>query len=142
MNATLAPDRAAIPVFPAADGDQAWQLLDDPAEWPAFGRELGAAGAGCWESQVVVEGMHCAACAFTVEAALRQVPGVMEVQVNAASRRARVVWSPAQARPSHWFEASAKAGYRLLPGSDRSVRECAGANRGWPCGAGSCRASA
>ncbi|WP_418128177.1 cation-translocating P-type ATPase [Variovorax sp. 375MFSha3.1] len=123
MNATLAPDRAAIPVFPAADGDQAWQLLDDPAEWPAFGRELGAAGAGCWESQVVVEGMHCAACAFTVEAALRQVPGVMEAQVNAASRRARVVWSPAQTRPSRWFEASAKAGYRLLPGSDRSVRE-------------------
>ncbi|WP_395322212.1 heavy metal translocating P-type ATPase [Variovorax sp. UC74_104] len=123
MNATLAPDRAAISDFPAADGDQAWQLLDDPAEWPAFGRELDAAGAGCWESQVVVEGMHCAACAFTVEAALRQVPGVIEAQVNAASRRARVVWSPAQTRPSRWFEACAKAGHPLLPGGDRSARE-------------------
>ncbi|NVM90142.1 Cu2+-exporting ATPase [Variovorax sp. SG517] len=123
MNATLAPDRAAIPDFPAVDGDQAWQLLDDPAEWPVFGRELDAAGAGCWESQVMVEGMHCAACAFTVEAALRQVPGVIEAQVNAASRRARVVWSPAQTRPSRWFEVCAKAGHPLLPGGDRSARE-------------------
>ncbi|MBN8758164.1 MULTISPECIES: heavy metal translocating P-type ATPase [Variovorax] len=126
MNATFAPDRVAIPALPtaaAAASEEAWQVLDDPAEWPAFGRELDAADGGHWESQVVVEGMHCAACAFTVEAALRQVPGVSEAQVNAASRRARVVWSPAQTLPSRWFEASAKAGYRLLPGSDRFVRE-------------------
>lgn len=126
MNATLASDRVAIPALPtaaAAASEEAWQVLDDPAEWSAFGRELDAADCGNWESQVVVEGMHCAACAFTVEAALRQVPGVRDAQVNAASRRARVVWSPSQTRPSQWFEASAKAGYRLLPGSDRSVRE-------------------
>lgn len=126
MNATLAPDRVAIPALPtaaAAASEEAWQVLDDPAEWSAFGSELDAADGGHWESQVVVEGMHCAACAFTVEAALRQVPGVREAQVNAASQRARVVWSPSQTRPSQWFEASAKAGYRLLPGSDRSVRE-------------------
>lgn len=123
MNATLAPDRIAIPVLPAAASEEAWQVLDDPAEWAAFGRELDSADGGHWESQVVVEGMHCAACAFTVEAALQQVPGVSEAQVNAASRAARVVWSPAQTRPSRWFEAAAKSGYRLLPGSDRSARE-------------------
>ena len=123
MNATLAPDRVAIPASPEAASEEAWQILDDPAEWAGFGRELDRVDGGHWESQVVVEGMHCAACAFTVEAALRQVPGVSEAQVNAASRRARVVWSPALTRPSRWFEAGAKAGYRLLPGSDRCARE-------------------
>ena len=78
--------------MPAAP-PSAWSLLDDPAEWPGFGRALDGDAAGRWESQAVVEGMHCAACAFTVEAALRQVPGVLSAEVNAASRRARVVWS-------------------------------------------------
>lgn len=91
-------------------------MLDDPLEWAAFSQlEQGDAATGQWASQVAVEGMHCAACAFTVEDTLRKVPGVLEAQVNAASRRARVVWSAAATRPSRWFEASAAAGYPLLP---------------------------
>lgn len=104
--------------LPAAQ-QPVWSVLDDPAEWPAFSRALSPDGAaGRWESQVVVEGMHCAACAFTVEAALMRVPGVVSAEVNAASRRARVVWSAAAVKPSRWFEASADAGYRLVPAGD------------------------
>ena len=43
-------------------------LLDDPQEWSAFGRPVGPTGqaaedpASCaWDSQVVLDGMHCAA---------------------------------------------------------------------------------
>ena len=101
----------------------AWAVLDDPSEWSAFGHALDAdAVTGRWESQVVVEGMHCAACAFTVESALRQVPGVLRADVNAASRRARVVWSAAVVRPAGWFAASASAGYRLVPAGDLQAR--------------------
>ncbi|MBT2326713.1 cation-translocating P-type ATPase [Variovorax paradoxus] len=111
---------------PATDDRAAragWSLLDDPAEWSSFGCALdGDTAAGRWESQVVVEGMHCAACAFTVEAALAQVPGVLKVEVNAASRRARIVWSSAVVKPSRWFEASAAAGYRLVPAGDTFMR--------------------
>jgi len=104
-----------LPV-PAAAGQAALSALDDPAEWPAFGRLLDAEpAAGRWESQVLVQGMHCAACAFSVEAALRRVPGVEEVQVNAASQRARVVWSSTVGPPSRWFAAAAAAGYPLVP---------------------------
>ena len=49
-------------------------LLDDAREWPRFGRQLD--GSERWESQVVVGGMYCAACALTIEDALRAVPGV------------------------------------------------------------------
>lgn len=100
---------------------EAWQVLDDPAEWPAFGRALDAAGG--WESQVAIEGMHCATCGLAVEAALAAVPGVREAQVNAASRRARIVWSAALTRPSRWFEAAEAAGYRLVPAADGAARE-------------------
>jgi Cu2+-exporting ATPase len=107
-----------------ADAQPASALLDDPAEWPAFGRPLDEdAESGRWESQVVVEGMHCAACALTVEAALALVPGVLKVDVNAATRRARVVWSAGTVKPSRWFDASAAAGYRLVPAADMLQRE-------------------
>ncbi|RZL89894.1 MAG: cation-translocating P-type ATPase [Variovorax sp.] len=98
-------------------------LLDDPVEWPAFGRSLDDdPRAGRWESHVIVEGMHCAACAFSVEAVLAQVPGVQRVEVNAATRRARVVWSAATVKPSRWFAACSAAGYRLVPAADMFVR--------------------
>ncbi|SFQ59616.1 Cu2+-exporting ATPase [Variovorax sp. OK605] len=107
---------------PRASAADFWQVLDDPAEWSAFGNALdGDTAGGRWESMVAVEGMHCAACALSVEAALMQVPGVTEAQVNAASRRARVVWSPAATRPSRWFEASAGAGYPLMPAGSASA---------------------
>ncbi|MBB3176571.1 cation-translocating P-type ATPase [Variovorax sp. Sphag1AA] len=100
-----------------------WSLLDDPAEWPEFGRLLdGDEARGRWESQVVVEGMHCAACALSVEEAVGRVPGVERVEVNAASHRARIVWSSTAVKPSRWFAASAAAGYALVPAGDVSAR--------------------
>ncbi|MDM0028142.1 heavy metal translocating P-type ATPase [Variovorax saccharolyticus] len=117
MEAALPSPSSAMNL--SAAPQSAWSLLDDPAEWPGFGRALDDGdAAGRWESQAVVEGMHCAACAFTVEAALRQVPGVLSAEVNAASRRARVVWSAAAVKPSRWFAASESAGYRLVPAAD------------------------
>jgi len=105
-------------------------LLDDPQEWSAFGRPVGPAGqaaedpASCaWDSQVVLEGMHCAACALTIEDALRSVPGVLQADVSAATRRARVVWQPSQVQPSQWMDAVHKAGYRAMPAMDAFARE-------------------
>ncbi|MET3378065.1 heavy metal translocating P-type ATPase [Variovorax paradoxus] len=120
MQAVLVPFSPHSSSTPAAA--ETWQVLDEPAEWPAFGQlEEGDAATGRWASQVAVEGMHCAACAFTVEAALLKVPGVLEAQVNAASRRARVVWSATATRPSSWFEASAAAGYPLVPAGSQQA---------------------
>ena len=98
--------------------------LDNPAEWPTFGRcTEGDAADGHWESQVAVAGMHCAACAFALEAALARVPGVVEAQVNAATRRARVLWSAREVRPSAWFGAARDAGYTLAPLGGLGARE-------------------
>jgi Cu2+-exporting ATPase len=120
MQAALAPFSPHPSSAPAPA--EPWQVLDDPAEWPAFSQlEEGDAATGRWASHVAVEGMHCAACSFTVEAALLKEPGVLEAQVNAASRRARVVWSAAATRPSRWFEASAAAGYPLLPAGSQTA---------------------
>ncbi len=122
------------PAGPQPVPPSAWEaaageaLLDDPQEWPSFGR-LCAPGQGsaqqtqAWESHVVIEGMHCAACALTVEDALRSVPGVQQAEVSAASQRARLVWQPGLTRPSEWMQALRRAGYRALPALDAQTRD-------------------
>ena len=78
--------------------------------------------ASTWDSHVVLEGMHCAACALTIEDALRAVPGVLQADVSAATRRARVVWQPGRVLPSQWMKAVQNAGYRAMPAMDAFAR--------------------
>lgn len=92
-------------------------LLDNPGEWSAFSRPL-AGQSSCWESSVVFEGMHCAACALTIEDALRKVPGVLSADISAASHRGRVVWAETSIKPSGWMQAAARAGYPAVPAGD------------------------
>jgi P-type Cu2+ transporter len=105
------------PAFVLPHSAETLRLLDDPTEWSAFSRPS-ARGNACWESSVVIEGMHCAACSLAVEDAIARVPGVLEVQVSAASNRAKVVWSANAVQPSGWMEAVQKSGYRAVPAND------------------------
>lgn len=93
------------------------ELLDDPQEWSAFSRPW-AKDSRYWESNVLVEGMHCTACALSVEDVLRTAPGVLGVQVGAGSQRARVVWSAQATQPSQWMRVVEAAGYCLVPAND------------------------
>ncbi len=113
---------AALTPPAAPDSTESLQLLDDEQEWSAFSRP-DASHAGCWESNVVIEGMHCAACALTVEDALKQVPGVLSAEVSAGSQRARIVWAAEMVLPSKWMHAVRHSGYRAVPANDAFARE-------------------
>jgi P-type Cu2+ transporter len=95
-------------------------VLDEPQEWTSFSRSMDdlPAHTGLWESQVVVGGMHCAACSLKVEQALLAAKGVVAARVSAASGRASVTWSAALTRPSRWMQTSNSLGYSLLPACD------------------------
>ena len=115
---SLPPPLAGLPGQDAfAAETTALAVLDDPQEWSAFSRPDPQRPA-CWESSVVFEGMHCAACALTIEDALRRVPGVLSAEVSAASHRGRVVWSDQAVKPSDWMQAAARAGYPAVPAND------------------------
>ena len=98
------------------------RLLDDPQEWSAFSRP-DARRENVWDSNILIEGMHCAACALTLEDALLGVPGVLTAEVSAGSHRARVLWSADAVRPSDWMRAVQTAGYRAVPANDAFARE-------------------
>ena len=97
-------------------------LLDHPEEWGAFSLPV-KNSSNCWSSSVVFEGMHCAACAITLEDALRAVPGVASVQISSASHRGQIVWSPEQTKPSEWMRSVERWGYKALPANDAHAHD-------------------
>ena len=118
----IARTALAFDVADTAETTELYSLLDDPLEWAVFSRP-DASRAQCWESNLLIEGMHCAACALTIEAALLSVPGVMQATVSAGSHRARVLWSADSVQPSAWMRAVQLAGYRPVPANDAFARE-------------------
>ncbi len=98
------------------------KVLDEAGEWSAFSRPY-AKQDGCWESNIQIDGMHCAACSLTIEEALNAVPGVLQANVSAGSHRARVIWSENAAKPSDWMQAVQAVGYRAVPANDIFARE-------------------
>ncbi|HST28521.1 MAG TPA: heavy metal translocating P-type ATPase [Rudaea sp.] len=71
--------------------------------------------AGHSEALLLVDGIRCAACVWLIERAVGAVAGVESVQVNAAARRARIVWNPARTDLATILAALAQTGYSALP---------------------------
>ncbi|MDQ8021888.1 MAG: heavy metal translocating P-type ATPase [Moraxellaceae bacterium] len=74
---------------------------------------------GEFEADLVLEGITCAACVWLNERQLSALPGMRGVQVNYATRRARVRWrdgdAPGELRLSTILAAVARIGYRAWP---------------------------
>ena len=98
-------------------------VVDDPLELAHYTRwTVGPAGQRLGESALQLEGMHCAACAGIIEAALMRVPGVHQAQVSAAGERATVQWDPEQTRASALIAAVRGAGYDAVPDAAAPAR--------------------
>lgn len=95
--------------------NDSFAVLDDPVEQREFTEFEEQDGRPSARSVLLVQGMYCAACADTVEAALQGVPGVQVAQVHAATRRLTIRWDPAVARMSELAKRVGRTGYRLLP---------------------------
>ena len=72
-----------------------------------------------------IGGMSCANCAFTVEKALKNVPGVKSAVVNAAAGAAAVRFDSSRTDMAALIEAVRRSGYSAVPGGsdddDRSL---------------------
>lgn len=67
------------------------------------------------EADLILEGITCSACVWLNERHLGQLAGVSAVQVNYATRRARVRWHDDQIKLSTILQAVAAIGYRAHP---------------------------
>ena len=90
----------------------ALQLFDLAEVQQTFVR---AADDGAREAALIMENITCAACVWLIEKRIGNLPGVRSVEINHATRRARVTWDDARTRLSVILQAVAGIGYRAQP---------------------------
>lgn len=67
------------------------------------------------EAVLILEGITCAACVWLNERHIRQLPGVLSVEVNYASHRARVAWDQSMVNLSTILQEIQSLGYNAHP---------------------------
>lgn len=87
-------------------------LYDHPDIQKSFVRD---AGEHARQASLILEGITCAACIWLNERHLQQLPGVLEVQVNYASHRARVTWDERRIQLSDILKEIQLLGYHAHP---------------------------
>lgn len=67
------------------------------------------------EIQLLVEGIHCAACIWLIERGLQRQPGVLSAEVNLAGKRLRLRWDSSKCKLSDLIRALSRIGYSAVP---------------------------
>ncbi len=67
------------------------------------------------EINLLVEGIHCAACVWLIENGLKTLPGVEEARVNLTGRRLRVRWNNGRIQLSRILGRLGAIGYAAVP---------------------------
>lgn len=87
-------------------------LFDHPDFQKSFVRPVGEHER---EATLILEGITCAACVWLNEQHVARLPGVSAIQINYATRRARVRWDERRVRLSGILAAIQAIGYRAYP---------------------------
>lgn len=108
----LTTDLTADEVAP----NPAWTILDTEEQWQEFSEPFGDnAEQALVQSNLLLDGLRCAACSGIIEEGLKSSPGVVSARVSMSKRRAVVVWSPSQTRPSKILSTVQALGYSASP---------------------------
>ncbi len=105
----LAPSDTQFAPPPAATKDLALYDVDEVQEEyvGALGRER--------EINLLVEGIHCAACVWLIEKSLETYEGVLRINVNLSGRRLIVAWDNEVIQLSQIIAALGRIGYSAVP---------------------------
>ncbi|MEJ1354739.1 MAG: heavy metal translocating P-type ATPase [Candidatus Sedimenticola sp. (ex Thyasira tokunagai)] len=64
---------------------------------------------------LLVEGIHCAACVWLIENTLREIPGIIQGRVNLTGRRLHIKWDSDQLKLSTIIQRLGQIGYAAVP---------------------------
>ena len=70
---------------------------------------------GLYEINLIIEGIHCAACVWLNEKVLHKLPGVIEATINYTNNKAKVIWDPEEVKLSKIIETIRSIGYNAYP---------------------------
>jgi len=70
---------------------------------------------GSYKTQLMIEGIHCAACVWLIEKALKGMDGVIQAEVNLVHHRLALHWQPKQLALADVMQRLAALGYAAMP---------------------------
>ena len=70
---------------------------------------------GSRQAQLMVDGIHCAACVWLIEKALAGMDGIVRAEVNLVHHRLQVQWQPGQVSLTKIMRRLAALGYAAIP---------------------------
>lgn len=106
--------------------NDAWTILDTEEEWSRFSQPLPASSKNSPElvqSNILLDGLYCAACSGIIEEGLKAKPGIVSCKVSLSKKRAVVVWSPEKTKPSEILTAVENLGYSANPASQMAFQQ-------------------
>jgi len=93
---------------------------DTAADWADFVETLPD---GRYRVELLVEGLHCAACLWLIEHALWAQPGVAQARLSATTRRLTIIWSGDRGLVNALAGTVRRLGYRCLPYTADAVEQ-------------------
>jgi len=96
---------------PPPEGEEDFAAYDLDDVQAGFVRVAGAER----EAELLIEGIHCAACVWLIERRLGRLPGLGLAQVNLAACRLKVRWDPEMQQLSVILRTLASIGYVAVP---------------------------
>ena len=105
--------RTALPATPESVLEELKEL--GPYDLPEVQASFVKSEGDIREAFLILEGIVCAACVWLNERHLRQLPGVLEAEVNYSNNRARVRWDDSRAHLSDILKAVREIGYIAHP---------------------------
>lgn len=104
---------------PAKGTGARYGQFDDPTFDALYCREVDG---GLKQAELLLEGVHCAACVWLVERLPKVVPGVVESRLDLRRALVRVTWDPARVKLSAIGRTLDSLGYAPHPARDASAR--------------------
>ncbi len=99
-----------------------WDVFERPAVMREYVRELDD---GTCVADLLVHGVHCAACTWAIETTLNKTPGVISIEANPVTTRAELRWDPARARLADLLATIAGLGYNPMPFTEKATQDAA-----------------
>lgn len=109
-NSLLSLESTAPPIV-----NPAWSILDTEEQWQEFSEPVADDTQGLIKSNLLLDGLRCAACSGIIEQGLKATPGVVNARVSMSKKRAVVIWSPTLTKPSSILSAVQALGYSASP---------------------------
>ncbi len=99
------------PLGPPPELPKQLALFDLDEVQEEFVQELGETR----DINLLVEGIHCAACVWLIENSLQAMPGVPEARVNLSGRRLHIKWDNSRQKLSNIIQHLGQIGYAAVP---------------------------